>query len=173
VRWLQVSPEPYSLSLSRVPEGIRVVVDAVREGAYLDGERLEARYGGVRQPLVQRGPGRYEAVLPVQPQGGQIAVYREGELIARRGASFPPAALDPTGARERLEALAQLTGGALIEAVADYRPPDAREPLPLWPVAALGALLAFLAELVMRRLGRLPQTESAPLGFSGARAPQP
>lgn len=154
VRWLQASPEPYSLTVSRVPEGVRVVVDAVRDGEFLDGERFEASYGGVRQRLEQRGPGRYEAVLPVQPQGGQIAVFRERELIARRSASFPPASLDPTGARERLQELTQLTGGAMLATLNDYRPPEGREPLPLWPPAALLALLVFLVELVVRRLGR-------------------
>jgi Mg-chelatase subunit ChlD len=155
VRWLQVSPEPYSLTVSRVPEGVRVVVDAVRDGEFLDGERLEASYGGVRRPLEQRGPGRYEAVLPVQPQGGQIAVFRERELIARRSASFPPASLEPTGAVERLQELTRLTGGGMLTALNDYRPPEGREPLPLWPLAALLALLVFLIELVVRRLGRL------------------
>ena len=172
VRWLQVSPEPYSLTISRVPEGVRVVVDAVRDGEFLDGERLEASYGGVRQQLEQRGPGRYEAVLLVQPQGGQIAVFRERELIARQAASFPPASLDPTGAQERLQELARLTGGEALSALDGYRPPEGREPLPLWPLAALLALLVFLVELVVRRLAPL-QERRPPVALSGGRAPQP
>jgi hypothetical protein len=147
-----------------------VVVDAVRDGEFLDGERLEASYGGVRQQLKQRGPGRYEAVLPVQPQGGQIAVFRERELIARRSASFPPASLEPAGAQERLQELARLTGGGMLATLNDYRPPEGREPLPLWPLAALLALLVFLVELVVRRLAPLQGRPAALL--SGGRALQ-
>ena len=178
VRWLQIAPEPYSLTLSRAPEGVRVVVDAVRDGAFLDGEQLEASYGGVRQPLVQRGPGRYEAVLPVQPQGGQIAVFRESELITRRTVSFPPASLEPAGAQERLQELVRLTGGVALATLSDYRPlelatataNEGRESLPLWPLAALLALLVFVAELVMRRLRPLQELR-LPVALRG-RAPQ-
>jgi Mg-chelatase subunit ChlD len=154
VRWLQAAPEPYSVTLSSEGSRLRVVVDAVRDGEYLTGERLEARYGGARTPLEQTGPGRYEALLEEPPRGGSVVVQRgDGELIARAPVTVPPAALDPHGAEARLEQIAERTDGQLVVAESRYDSGFAAVRASLWPYLAIIGLVLFVLELFSRRFG--------------------
>lgn len=155
VRWLQVRPEPYSTTLDVEGNQVRVVVDAVREGAYLNDERLDARYGGTTVRLEQTGPGRYEGLLPAVAQGGSVVISRGGDVVTRQPASFAPAALNPEGAAERLQALANRSGGEIVD-MQSYEPPLALQRITIWPYLAVLGLLLFLFELIRRRFDGLP-----------------
>jgi hypothetical protein len=62
-RWLQVRPETYEVTATPDGSGLRVVLDAVAGGEFVNGETLIARYGGEEVALEQVAPGRYEALI--------------------------------------------------------------------------------------------------------------
>lgn len=156
VRWLQVQPEPYSVNLVADENRLRVVVDAVQEGEYLDGERLEARYQGTRTRLEQTAPGRYEGLLETTAEGGDmrsVVISREGETIARR-AAIPSTPVLGGGASELLFEIARRSGGEVLELPSRYDPPTSPRTVALWPALAFTGLLLFLLELLYRRFWR-------------------
>lgn len=158
-RWLQARPETYSASVEREGTELRLAVDAVRDGAYLNDRRLEARYDGRRVPLEQVAPGRYEARLPAG-EGGTVVVAEGGEVVARARVSAPSPEFDAPGGEELLREIAARSGGEVITG-GRYAPPAATAALPAWPVPALLALALFGLELLLRRFGREPD-ERAP-----------
>ena len=166
LRWLAASPDPYSVTLT--PEGnrLRVVVNAVKDGEYLADERLFARYHGTEARLEQTGPGRYEALLDTPPQGGNVVISKRGDIVARSPVGFPPAALDPEGAGDRLREIAQLSGGSEIVATELYDPALGRARVSAWPWFAIAGMTVFLLELWSRRFGF---RQEAPAAVSASR----
>jgi hypothetical protein len=149
VRWLQAQPEAYSVSAVAAGGEVRVVVDAVRDGEYLSGERLDVRYGGAHVPLTQTGPGRYEATLQAG-EGGSVVILQGGEIVARSAVGVD-LSVDRDAAELFLREIARRSGGEVIDNLETYAPPPGREALTLWPYLALLGLVVFVLELAYRR----------------------
>jgi hypothetical protein len=144
---------------------IRVSVDAVRDGAYLNGDRLTLELFGpaddataaktLRVP--QTAPGRYELSLD-SPSRASFARVRSNEqtldtvaLAGRYASEFDDVGTD----RAALAALARLTGGAVIQPGVtrrlDLPRPRRLTSLVSWLATAGAALLA--GGLVRWRVG--------------------
>jgi Ca-activated chloride channel homolog len=154
-RWLQVRPETYEVTATPEGNGLRVVLDAVAGGEFVNGERLSARYGGQEVALEQVAPGRYEALIggaAGAQAGGSLSVSRGGEVVARTQVSAPDSEFDTDGGRSLLREIAARTGGEVIEDASTYAPalPLQRSAVWMWP--ALTGLGVFLLELTLRRL---------------------
>lgn len=152
-RWLQSRPAEYSALVEREGDRLRVVVDAVKDGAYLDGRNLEARFDGQRASLDQIAPGRYEARLPAGDGRGTLLVVESGEVVARTQISHPSPEFTTAGGAQRLAALAQRTGGSLLSEPGRYAPSSTGGRIELWPLLAAAGMAVFLAELAWRRFG--------------------
>ncbi len=152
MRWLQTSPANYSATITPLGNKLKVVVDAVKDGQYINNQSLEARYNGTRQSLTQVAPGRYEALLDdASSEGGTLIVVSGSEIVARALVSTPNTEFDKRGAGEFLQEIARQTGGQVLSEAGSYAPltPSAATALWQWPAAA--GLLIFMLELLIRR----------------------
>ena len=152
-RWLQSRPEEYAAVVEREGDHLRVVVDAVKDGAYLNGRSLETRFDGVQVALEQIAPGRYEGRLPAGDGRGPLLVVEGGEVVARTQVSSPSPEFATAGGAARLVALAERTGGQVLAEPGRYAPVSTGGRLDLWPLLAAAGLGMFLAELAWRRFG--------------------
>jgi Ca-activated chloride channel family protein len=163
-RWLQAVPPGYDATARRDGNELEVVVDAVRGGEYVNGERLVARYGGLSVELDQVGPGRYLGRLPYTPGGGQdVVVSRGSELVARAPVAGPDPEFAEQDGAALLEAVARRTGGTVVTGVA-YAPDLGGAGRSLWQPLLVAALAVFLAELAWRRLAPLREAVPASVG---------
>ncbi len=168
-RWLQAVPPGYDATARRDGNELEVVVDAVRGGEYVNGERLVARYGGRSVVLEQVGPGRYLGRLPWAPGGGQdVVVSRGSELVARAPVAGPDPEFAPVDGAAVLAAVAKRTGGSVVAGDA-YAPELAGAGRSLWQPLLAAAVAAFVVELAWRRLA--PTREAGRSPRRGARGP--
>lgn len=153
-RWLQARPDTYQVAATPAGSGVRVVLDAVADGEFVNGETLTARYGGQEVTLEQVAPGRYEALVetPAGP-GGALSVSRRGEVVARTQVSAADSEFDTAGGRALLQEIAARTGGQVIEDVSSYNPEVGRQEQAVWMWPALAGLAVFVLELGFRRFG--------------------
>lgn len=151
VRWLQSQPAVYSASVSRDGGEVRLVVDAVEDGEYVNDARLQGRLGGNTVQLEQVAPGRYEGALPTTTEGGPVLVVEGGEVVARAALDSPHAEFETEGGSELLAEIVARSGGEMLVSPEGYSPELTEEGVPLWPYLAGSALAVFLAELLLRR----------------------
>lgn len=147
-RWLETAPAPYNLSLS--PDGRNAVVDAVTANQYVNGERFELRVGASRLEMTQTAPGRYEAALPAGASGNLI-LTRAGEVLARTRLEPDHRELSTDGGLDQLRAIAEASGGRVLENLDGYVPARAASRSPLAPWLAVLGALALIVELALRR----------------------
>ncbi|MEZ4632749.1 MAG: VWA domain-containing protein [Deinococcales bacterium] len=150
VRWLQTRPAEYSSTVRREGNGLKVVVDAIKEGQYINGEDLSARYEGLNIPLSQSAPGRYEAFIDAPPNGGTVLISRGNELVARGAVNIQNGEFDKSRS-SLLQDIARQSGGEIYSSPGLYNPPTPNVPTPMWPYPALAALGLFAVELFLRR----------------------
>lgn len=127
-------------------------------------------------PLLQSGPGRYEARLQIEAAGRGPARFElvEGNgvtkgLVARAGVRalhrpYPDELRLRPADEALLQAMADQTGGKFAPEPADvFAPRDdhATRPRALWPWFAGLALLCYLLDLSLRRVPRFGRTEPA------------
>lgn len=137
---------------------IRVAIDGIDNGRFLNGQPLSLQLAGEPAvPIPQIAPGRYAIVMD-SPRKPALATVRRGQQILdlRTIAEHYPPEFDAIGNdRDTLSALAQQTGGAVIEP-GDTRRLDIRWPrrsVSLGsPLAIAGAML-ILSGLIRWRLG--------------------
>jgi Ca-activated chloride channel family protein len=151
VRWLQTSPAEYSANVTQDGPSLKIVVDAVQDGRYINDQALEIRYGDVRASLEQVAPGRYEGRMDVPTQSGYLLVVNEERIVARTQVSAPSAEFETRGSAALMRDLPQLTGGLIYEVPGSYNPPTPTARTAAWPFLAVAGLLAFMLELVARR----------------------
>ncbi|UCH26180.1 MAG: VWA domain-containing protein [Trueperaceae bacterium] len=151
-RWLQARPATFSAVVTREGNLLRVVVDAVENGTYINNKTLVARYNGIDRELEQVAPGRYEGRLEAPSSGGSLIVYDGSEVVARSRVSTPNPEFNTQGASERLREISTFSGGKNLDIPGVYAPPTPSTALPVWAPIALAGLLIFLLELVFRRL---------------------
>jgi hypothetical protein len=118
VRWLQTSPAQYSVVVTPTSNKLRVAVDAVKDGQFINGLQLEAHYADLAQTLTQVAPGRYEALIEAPPGGGNLLIISGTEVVARTVVSPPNAEFDQTGAALLMQEIARQTGGAMLRRLA-------------------------------------------------------
>jgi Mg-chelatase subunit ChlD len=156
VRWLAARPDRFAAALRDAGPGggAELRVDAVDDGRFLDGLALSVRTGGEEVPLRSIGPGRYGARLPPSAAGEPVVVTDGREVVARaRFLAQDPEFADVDG-RASLRALAETSGGRVLEAGSPWDPGPAPRPRSLAGWVAAAAALLLLAELVARRLRR-------------------
>ena len=152
-RWLQARPAEYSATVTPQGGGLNVVVDAVKDGEYINDERLSVRYNGAETTLEQVAPGRYEARLETPAEGGTLLVSSGSEVKARAQVSDPRGEFNMTGAATLMRDLAQRSGGEVIEEAGAYAPTMPQQSTAIWPWLATLGLGVFLLELLVRRFG--------------------
>ena len=150
-RWLQANPAEFSATVTPDGTGLKVVVDAVKDGEYIDNQVLEARYDGVTQPLEQVAPGRYEGRLETPADGGTLLVVNGSDVAARAPVANPNAEFATTDTRALLQEISLGSGGEVLEVPGVYAPPIPSDALPVWPLFAGLGLALFLVELLARR----------------------
>jgi len=156
VRWLAARPDRFAATIDAGSgtDGGTLVVDAVENGRFLDGLSLVARTGGQELTLRAVGPGRYAAPLPLSAAGEPVVVAEGREVVAR--ARF--VAQDPEfragDGHAALRALAEASGGTVLDGFAAWDPGPAPTPRSLAPWAAVIAGALLLAELAWRRIAR-------------------
>ena len=150
-RWLQARPADFSAAASQEGNRLRVVVDAVKNGAYVNNRTLVARYDGSSITLAQVAPGRYEGYFEAAGSGGTLVVADGDEVVARSRVSTPNPEFDRVGSSALLADIAAGTGGELLTSSGSYAPPTPSSATPIWPWFALSGLLVFLVELLVRR----------------------
>ena len=80
-RWLQTRPADFAATVTREGTRLKVVVDAVRSGDYVNDLALGARYGGTATPLAQTAPG---PLRRLRSGGGRRHPARFGRRRHRR-----------------------------------------------------------------------------------------
>lgn len=166
VRWLQARPVAYAANISREGQSWRVVVDAVKDGKYLNNQNLELRYAGQRVGLEQVAPGRYEAYVAVSDSSNTLLVVDGEEVVARKQVYSQNAEFDTKGGKALLEQISLRTGGKVLTGDATYSPIAAADKTELWPYLVALAFALFMLELVLRRFG-----DSLPLANRRSRLP--
>ena len=152
-RWLQARPAEYSATVTPQGGGLSVVVDAVKDGEYINDERLSVRYNGVEKDLEQVAPGRYEGRLDTPAEGGTLLVSSGGEVKARAQVRDPKGEFNMTGAAALLREVSGRSGGDVIEEAGLYAPTMPRQRTAIWHWLALLGLGVFMLELLVRRFG--------------------
>lgn len=154
VRWLAARPDRFAADVRVGDAGATLRVDAVEDGRFLDGLALTARTGGEEIALRAVGPGRYEAALPPSAAGEPVVVAEGREVVARaRFLAQDPEFADVAG-HAALAALAEASGGVVLEPGGGWDPGPAPRPRSLAGWAAVLAAAVLLAELAYRRFAR-------------------
>ncbi len=167
VRWLQAGPTDFSASATHDGNRLHVVVDAVKNGEYINNRQLEVRHLGTERPLEQVAPGRYEGWLPLTGSGGTLLVIDGDEVVARTRISAPAPEFDTHGAAQRLHEIALRTGGTILTEPGPYAPTTRSATQGIWIYFALAGIILFLAELILRRFGRPAPTRPVSVGSPG------
>jgi Ca-activated chloride channel homolog len=155
MRWLQARPAQFEATVREEGTELHVIVDAVKDGQYLNDKTLELRYGGQSVQLEQSGAGRYEVTVPRQAEAQTLLVVDGNDIVARshlrnQGSEFA------TGNGEALlRSISERTGGQVISDLSDYQPTTVSNDRPVWMYLALAGVSLFLLELVLRRFPSL------------------
>ncbi len=158
VRWLKIRPAEYGTTVSHQDTQLKVVVDAIKDGEYLNGETLEVRYDGLQIPLEQTAPGRYEGSLNKPTKGGPLLVVRGGEIVSQTQVSLLNNEFETKEGEMLLKKIAEGTGGKVLDSFV-YNPQVQKKPISIWHWLALIALILFLVEIILRFLKNYQQIE--------------
>ncbi len=153
VRWLQARPVSYAAEVKREGQEWRVVVDAVKDGLYLNNQNLQLRYAGEDINFEQVAPGRYEAYTAISDNSGTLLVVEGDEVVARKQVQPRDAEFDSEGGELLLAQIAERTGGRVITTSDVYSPVAPDKITQLWPFFAAVAAILFIIELILRRIG--------------------
>lgn len=140
---------------------LRVRIDAVDAGAYINGLKLELELAEEGTPsrrlaILQSGPGQYELATEAPRRPAIATLWHAGQPVARTAIAgrYPPE-FDAIGTdRENMNRLASLTGGRVIEPGStppiDFDWP--RRSIPLTPWLAMAGFLLIGGGLLWWRL---------------------
>ncbi len=161
-RWLQARPSEYSSKISAEGSGFRVVVDAVADGEYINGEVLTARYQGKEVELEQSAPGRYEALIDDPTVGETILIRRDQDVVARTPVNLANREYDNKDGQSLLSQISTLTKGSVLNfpdsGVLAYNPAMQKRSTPIWHIFALAGFGIFFLELILRRFDSFSET---------------
>jgi Mg-chelatase subunit ChlD len=169
VRWASAAAGgPLDVHVDTAAGRVRVVLDArAADGtpivtwtahAVVAGEGTEM----VRVQLEQTQPGWYEASLPLPPPGAYlvtVAASEGGRPVGRTARAlavpYSPELRQVGQNRALLSQIVETAGARLVAGPAEALAPPAhpqRRPRPAWPALSAAGLLAFLAEVTLRRV---------------------
>jgi Ca-activated chloride channel homolog len=155
LRWLQARPAQFEANVREEGTELHVVVDAVKDGQYLNDKTLELRYGGQSVALEQSGAGRYEASVPRQAGAQTLLVVDGNDIVARNHLRSQGSEFATSNGELLLQRISEQTGGQVITDLTEYQPTTVSNDRPVWMVAALAGLGLFLLELLLRRFPNL------------------
>ncbi len=150
IRWLKARPAEYNATVSEEGKQLKVVVDAIKNGEYINGEELVARYDALEVPLEQTAPGRYEGLLDKSAKGGPLLIISGTEIVSRREVSFLNSEFDAKEGMSLLKEIAERTGGEVLDN-SFYSPKTLKQAISIWHWPALIAFILFFTELIWRR----------------------
>ncbi len=151
VRWLQANPAQYEATVQREGTQLHVVVDAVKNGDYINDKLLELRYGSETAALEQSAPGRYEVFIPAKADAETLLVVDGTDIVARTQL-LGSSEFDNQNGQTLLQTISERTGGNVLNTLEGYKPITTRAERDLWPYFALAGLALFLLELLLRRI---------------------
>jgi Ca-activated chloride channel homolog len=161
MRWLQARPAQFEATVKEEGTELHVIVDAVKDGEYLNDKVLELRYGGVTVPLEQSGAGRYEASVPRQAEAQSLLVVDGNEIVARNSLRSQGSEFATANGGTLLRTLAERSGGQIITDLSEYQPITVSNDRAIWMYFALAGLGLFVLELVLRRFASFPTLSNA------------
>ena len=154
-RWLQARPSEYSSKISAEGTGFRVVVDAVADGEYINGEVLTARYQGQEIEPEQSAPGRYEAFIDDPTVGATVLIRRDQDVVARTPVNIANREYDNKNGQSLLNQISSLTGGSVLSfadsGLLSYNPAMKKRATSIWHFFAMAGFGIFFLELILRR----------------------
>lgn len=174
VRWTMPLPVERSLQVSTTADGdhLLLTVEALApDGSFRNLLPTKARIitprgEEVDVPVAQTAPGRYQARLLALEEGVyQLTVEQyDGAIPSALVASETTGFVIPSstervnlGTNDRLlRRIAEMTGGRVLEAPVEafaHTDIPAREPEEIWPVLLVSAMVLFLVDVALRRLG--------------------
>lgn len=165
-RWLQLKPASFSVSARPEAAGLRVVVDAVEAGQYINNRQLTAVFAGERTLMEQVAPGRYVATVPAGTEPGTLLVVDGTDIVARHAVSTAGQEFAGSGGGRLLADISSRTGGQVLSSAAGWNPDAGRSFRPVWSWPLAAAILVFLIELALRRLGPASARRTAGKGRS-------
>ncbi|MGL4611195.1 MAG: VWA domain-containing protein [Trueperaceae bacterium] len=152
MRWLQARPAQFEATVKEEGTELRVIVDAVENGEYLNDKQLELRYGGESVRLEQSAAGRYEASVPRQAGVQSLLVVDGNDIVARQTLRSQGSEFATANGAELLRTLAEKSGGQVVTDLSEYQPVTVSNDRAIWMYIALAGLSLFLLELMLRRL---------------------
>jgi Mg-chelatase subunit ChlD len=155
MRWLQARPAQFEATVREEGTELHVIVDAVKDGQYLNDKTLELRYGGQTVALEQSGAGRYEVSVSRQAEVQTLLVVDGNEIVARSHLRNQGSEFATSNGEAMLRSLSERTGGQVISDLTEYQPTTLANDRPIWMFVALAGVGLFLLELVLRRFPNL------------------
>lgn len=155
MRWLQARPAQFEATVREEGTELHVIVDAVKDGQYLNDKTLELRYGGTTVALEQSGAGRYEVTVPRQAEAQTLLVVDGNEIVARSHLRNQGSEFATSNGEALLRGISERTGGQVITDLTEYQPTTVSNDRPIWMYVALAGVSLFLLELVLRRFPNL------------------
>ena len=152
VRWLEANPAQYKAVVSKEGTELKVTVDAVKDGKYINGKNLELRYAGQQIGLEQIAPGRYQAYVPNSSEDSKLIISDGNEVVAKAQVDNKHNEFDTNKGQELLKDISALSGGEVISDLKNYNPQIPKDKNPIWQYFLLSAVILFLLELLLRRL---------------------
>jgi len=152
VRWLEANPAQYKANISREGTQLKVVVDAVKDGKYVNGKALKLRYAGQEIGLEQIAPGRYEAYVSSASSNSSLIITDGNDVVAKTQIDNTGNEFETANGKALLAKISELSGGEVISDLKTYSPKIPNDKEPLWQYFLLAALVLFLLELLLRRL---------------------
>jgi Ca-activated chloride channel homolog len=158
MRWLQARPAQFEATVREEGTELHVIVDAVKDGQYLNDKTLELRYGGQSVALEQSGAGRYEITVPRQAEAQTLLVVDGNEIVARNHLRNQVSEFATSNGEALLRSIAERSGGQIITDLTEYQPSTVSNDRPIWMYLALAGVSLFLLELVLRRFPNVSWT---------------
>ena len=161
VRWLESNPAQYKVAVNKEGNDLKLTVDAVKDGEYINGKHLQLRYAGKELELEQIAAGRYQAYVPNSANDSNIIISDGNEVVAKARVDNKHNEFDERNGSELLKDISGLSGGTVVENLKNYRPQIPKDKNYVGVYFLLGALILFLLELFLRRLSPLKRPRKA------------
>ncbi len=164
MRWLQARPPQFEATVREEGTELHVIVDAVKDGQYLNDKTLELRYGGQTVALEQSGAGRYEASVARQAEAQTLLVVDGSDIVARSHLRSQGSEFATANGETLLRSIAERSGGQVVADLTEYQPTTVSNDRPIWMYLALAGVSLFVLELVLRRFPQFSLTRGTRVG---------
>ncbi len=152
VRWLEANPAQYKANVTNEGTQLKVTVDAVKDGEYINGKNLELRYAGQKIVLEQIAPGRYQGYIASSQSASSLIISDGNDVVAKTLIDNTGNEFETANGKALLAEISELSGGEIITDLKTYNPKIPNDKEALWQYFLIAALSLFLIELLLRRL---------------------